>query len=118
MFMLGDPLPSESRSWAGRLPKLAEASSIVASTRALDTLPAVIAEQARAIVGANFCITHLNLDTAPNTLGVSSSDDYAAWRDHADGLILLGKTISRVIRLTQAEFELYPAWRSLSEQIG
>jgi len=114
--MAGDPLAHE---WCmGRLRKLAEASSIVGSTRSPDTLPTVIAEQARIIIGAHVCVVKLNTDQMPERMAITSSRERVTWQAYADRLNTVGAALSeRSARLSQAELAAQPAWRDFVDLI-
>jgi signal transduction histidine kinase len=115
--MQSDPLVYQSDSTSGRLRKLAQASSIITSTRPLDILPKVIAEQARTVISAHLCVVQINLDQATSYVAVACSEEYAPWQEHTDLLGALGASVNRPTRLTQAELESQPAWHSLMDRI-
>jgi signal transduction histidine kinase len=115
--MHGDPGSYQPDSTAGRLRKLAQASSIIASTRPLDNLPKVLAEQAKTITNSHFCIVHLN---TPDHVAITCSEDYVWWQDHVDLLDALVSAVGaadRPVRLTEAELEAQPAWIKVVERL-
>src|SRR5690349_3127600 len=116
--MQSDPLAYESDSTLGRLRKLTQASSAIAAVHTLDILPKVIAEQAKNLTNAHLCVVIIHMENTPGLVAVACSADYTSWQNHTDLLGALGSTVTRPVRLTQAELETQPAWHNLLEQVG
>ena len=101
------------------LDQLKEASSHLDPAAGLEDLFQVLADTARAVVGANLAVGSLSRDGSVTQMvqAVSLSDRYAAWRGFdafpdgsgVDGFVC---ETNRPLRLTQRELEAHPRWRA------
>jgi PAS domain S-box-containing protein len=109
------------REHAHQLQQVAEAALQLHMSPSLDDLLRTITEQARAIIGAHQAVTSLTTgpDRGQMIHSVSLSDKYARWRGYdvpptGAGIYCEVLRTNRPMRLTQAELEAHPAWRSFA----
>src|SRR6185503_899136 len=93
-------------------------AAVAMNSLALEEALRVITDEARDIIGAHQAVTTLTLEhTRPQAVAtVSLSDKYAAWRtaagaDDGFGIASLADGADTVIRTTQAQLEVSPAYR-------
>jgi PAS domain S-box-containing protein len=115
------PAPADGLSWA-QLDQLRQAASAVDPDAGLEEFFMMLAETARAVIGAHLAVVSLSRspDYAQSVQAVSLSDRYARWREfeaRPDGSGLDGFVCetNEPLRLTQAELEAHPRWRGFGE---
>jgi PAS domain S-box-containing protein len=118
-------LLENEREQARLLRKVAEAARTIQASGSLEGVLRVIAEQARAIIGAHQSATSLtvNDDHAQSINTVSLSDKYREYRSYdakptGAGIYALVCRQNQTIRLTQQQIEQHPAWRGFSGEAG
>ncbi|NTU79071.1 MAG: response regulator [Chloroflexales bacterium] len=114
---------AEERQHAARLQQLNAASLAINAAPTRDDVLNLIADQARALIGANQAVVKLDLNGGwPQTqAAVSHPEPYAAWESYQAQLS--GEGVERLVynerhplRLAQAESETRLAWRSFASQ--
>ena len=113
------------RQYTNQLHGLTKAALAMNSDLSIDEVLQVIAEQARAIIGAHQSVTSLtiNQNWVQAINAVSLSDKYAQWRDFDEptdgsGIYACICHMNRPMRMTQAELELHPRWRGFGKYAG
>jgi len=108
-----------------QLRRLAAASLEISKRLDLPGTLEAVNEQAREIIGAHQAISSLTRGADPRqeVAAVSLSERYGAWRSYnappdGTGIYALVCRECRPLRLTQAELEAHPAWRSFGAQAG
>ncbi|WP_163994439.1 PAS domain-containing protein [Pyxidicoccus caerfyrddinensis] len=110
---------------AEQLRGLAAASVTISGTASLDALLRVITERAREIIGAHQAVTSMTVKgrAGASMQAVSLSDKYAAWRagpaplDEGGLYTYVARTL-RPVRLTQAQLDTHPYWKSAGPRAG
>lgn len=113
------------RRHAAQLHDLAEASLVINSKMTLKKRLQTITDQARQIIGAHLAITTLagEVDLVGSVNAISTSDDYAAWRQHQPrvGETEMSRRVCETnlpLRLSQDEILSHLEWRKWSEAFG
>jgi PAS domain S-box-containing protein len=113
-----------ARQYTTQLRGLTDAALAMNAALSVEGVLEVITEQARTIIGAHQAITSLMLDeTGLQTINtISVSDKYAAWRQRdklldGTGIYSLVWSMNQPMRMTQAELEAHPVWRSFNEAV-
>ena len=108
------------RAQARLLQKLAQAALTIHAAASLDEVLQTITEQARAIIGAHQAVTSQTTGDLTQAIHcVSLSEKYASYRAYdsrpsGEGIYGLVCRSNLPLRLTQAQLEAHPAWRSFS----
>lgn len=110
-------LAAEQRR-ASLLARVAETSRTMTSLLSADSAVRVLAEEARAIIGAHQAVASLTMaeDWSQAINAVSLSERYAHWRDYApvpDGSGIYAEVCrtNQPMRMTQDELQAHPLWR-------
>jgi PAS domain S-box-containing protein len=113
----------ETEQRTRRLRGLAEAALALNAATSLWELLQVLAERARAVIGAHQSAAayHGGGDWANAIQAVSLSEKYAAYRDYntpptGDGIYALVSEEGRPMRLTEAEVATHPRWRGFGAE--
>jgi signal transduction histidine kinase len=116
---------SELTRYTAQLQGLAQASAVINASLSVSEILATVTEQAQTIIGAHQAVISLaeGEDCSHPIQHVSLSDKYAAWRDYDEkpigsGICTLVCQTNQPMRLTQAELEAHPAWRSFGRVAG
>lgn len=112
----------EVQEYLFTLQRAADAAQAITWHQTLDGTLQEVADQARGVIGADLAVVSLALDSyssASKTV-VSLSEKYAAYREMAkasfeSGLCAMVSESNRAVRMTQAELESHPLWRSYSD---
>ena len=114
-----------SLQYAAQLRGLTDASLAINSTLSLDEILQIITERARFIIGAHQSVTSMTINEnwTQAISAVSFSDKYAAWRLYKETfngseIYTLVCRMQQPMRMTQAELEAHPAWRSFGKQVS
>ncbi len=99
-----------------QLQGMTAAAVAIGSTLSVEEALRVLAERARAIMGAHLSISRLvlNEDGSHALNAVSAADDYAAWRDGCEPAAEVYRWVrqlGRPLRITQAQLAADPGWR-------
>ena len=104
------------------LQRAADAAQAITWHQTLDNTLQEVADQARGVIGANLAVVSLALgsDSSDSTTVVSLSEKYEPLREMAkasyeSGLCAMVSETNRAVRMTQAELESHPRWRSYGE---
>lgn len=105
------------------LRRVDQAGLAIHAAGSLDGVLRVVAEEARAVIGAHQSVTSLTVgdDWAQSINTVSMSDKYDRWRDYeveptGEGIYSAVLRDNRPMRMTQAELEAHAGWRNFSGQ--
>ncbi|MEO6016918.1 MAG: PAS domain S-box protein, partial [Polaromonas sp.] len=115
----------EIQAYLETLQRAAEAAQRITQQRTPAAVLQEVADQARAIVGAHQAVVglyHPHLDGHAMT-ALSLSDKYASYRHltgqpDGSGITALVRETRQAVRLTQAELEAHPRWRSFGDYAG
>ncbi len=111
------------RRRAMQLQSLAAAAVAINASLSTEEILAVVTDQARAILGAGWCVTTLHTGAADAPLtAVSRSGESGAWRDYHErpgtpDLHALVMQHGRPVRLSRDAIEAMPAWREAPESV-
>jgi len=113
------------QTMSSQLRGLTLAAMAIHSTLNLNEVMRLITEQARTIIGAHLSVTSTTVEQrwAQAINAVSLSDKYAGYRNYAalpdgSGIYSVVCRENRAMRLTQAELQAHPTWRSFGHEDG
>lgn len=116
---------ANERRYNEQLQGLTTASLAINSALSVQEVLQVITDQAAAIVGSHQSVTSLTIDHnwAQAITAVYLSDKYAQWRDYDEltdgtGIYACVCHLNRPMRMTQAELETHPHWKSFGKEAG
>jgi signal transduction histidine kinase/CheY-like chemotaxis protein len=111
------------RRRAAQLQSLAAAAVAINGSLSAEEILAVVTDQARTILGAQWCVTSLTAGAEPPLLtAVSRSEQSGAWRDYHERpgtpeLHALVLEHGHPVRRSRRELEAMPAWRESPEAV-
>ncbi|MBD2259449.1 response regulator [Pseudanabaena sp. FACHB-2040] len=114
---------ARERHYGNQLQGLTTAALAINSALSVEDVLQLITDQAAAIVGSHQSVTSMTVDQnwAQAITAVYLSDKYAQWRDYNEksdgsGIYACVCHLNRPMRMTQAELEAHPRWRSFGKE--